>query len=195
MGIGVDRPTDSLIEQLGLEKGVGLVVREVLPKSPADQAGIKLHDVLIELNGVAITQDPLSFRKAVDGIKGDTPIDAVVIRKAKKEIVKGIKLPEKQDVRPINVLPGGNTVITNMNRARDMFTIFHREGAATYQIRGKVAEGKDVVEEIAITVGADRKTYKSVDEVPADHQKKVQHLMKLLGEPPVEKKADPKNAV
>ena len=43
--------------------------------------------------------NPEEFRKLVEGIKADTPVDAVVLRKGKKETIKGLSLPEAKAVQ------------------------------------------------------------------------------------------------
>jgi hypothetical protein len=94
LGVRVDRPSDALADQLDLKKGQGLVILDVVPDTPAAQAGLKPHDVLVELNGKPVANDRDAFAGMVEGIKSDTPVDAKVIRKGKEETVKGIKLRE-----------------------------------------------------------------------------------------------------
>jgi beta-lactamase regulating signal transducer with metallopeptidase domain len=94
LGVHVDQPSPTLADQLGLAKNVGLVIEQVVPDSPAAKAGLKVHDVLLELNGESVTNDPQTLRKLVDGIKAKTPVSAVVLRKGKKETIEGITLPE-----------------------------------------------------------------------------------------------------
>jgi beta-lactamase regulating signal transducer with metallopeptidase domain len=94
LGALVDVPNPTLIDQLDLPKDQGLIVEDVLPDSAAAKAGVKAHDILLELNGKAVPSKPEDFLKQLDGIKANTPVDAVVMRKGKKETVKGLSLPE-----------------------------------------------------------------------------------------------------
>jgi hypothetical protein len=96
LGVMVDPASETLADQLGLKKGQGLVVRDVMPDSPASKAGLKAHDVLVELNGKPVPGNVGEFAQMVSEIKADTAVDARVIRKGKEETVKGIKLGEAQ---------------------------------------------------------------------------------------------------
>jgi beta-lactamase regulating signal transducer with metallopeptidase domain len=96
MGIRVDRPSPALVDQLDLPKGQGLVVREVLTDSAAAKAGLKPHDVLLQFNGKAISDEPADFSEMVRDAKADTPLTVVVKRKGKEETIKGLSLPEQR---------------------------------------------------------------------------------------------------
>jgi serine protease Do len=54
IGISVNAPDDAVRAQLGLPEGQGVVVNDVVSGSPAEAAGIKKHDVVLELNGKPI---------------------------------------------------------------------------------------------------------------------------------------------
>jgi beta-lactamase regulating signal transducer with metallopeptidase domain len=94
LGVQVSKPSEALVDQLDLPKDQGQVVEQVVPDSPAAKAGLKPHDILLELGGKAVPADYQEFVKEVQDIKADAKVDAVVLRKGKKETVKGITLPE-----------------------------------------------------------------------------------------------------
>lgn len=48
IGVGCSPATETLRSQLKLDTGVGLVVDHVVPGSPADKAGLKVHDLLLK---------------------------------------------------------------------------------------------------------------------------------------------------
>src|SRR5207253_11191539 len=50
IGISAVGPNDAVRAQLGLPEGHGVVVNEVVSGSPADKAGIKKHDIILELD-------------------------------------------------------------------------------------------------------------------------------------------------
>ncbi len=114
LGTGVAKPSATLADQLDLPHDQGVVVERVVPNSPADKAGIKPHDILLELNGKPVPADPAGVAKLVAGIKADTPVEAVVLRKGKRETLKGLTLPEAKAAAPalgsgaFPGLPGGN---------------------------------------------------------------------------------------
>src|SRR5262249_46785080 len=74
LGVRVDPASDELAEQLDLPKGHGLVVREVVPESAAAKAGIKPHDILLELNGKPVTNRYDELVRLVADIKPDKAI-------------------------------------------------------------------------------------------------------------------------
>ena len=103
LGVRLLKPSDTLAEQLDLPKGQGLVIDQVLPETPAAKAGLKPHDILLEVGGKVVPDNPADFAKKVVGeIKADAKVDLVVLRKGKKETIKDVALPEAK------VPPGGN---------------------------------------------------------------------------------------
>jgi hypothetical protein len=94
LGARVEKPSAALTDQLNLSQGQGVVINEVLPDSAAAKAGLKASDILLEIDGKLVPNDPQEFHQIIDGIKANTPVDAVVLRKGKKETVKGLSLPE-----------------------------------------------------------------------------------------------------
>jgi S1-C subfamily serine protease len=94
LGARFQQPDDTLIAQLGLAEGNGLVLTEVPDGSVAAKAGFMASDILLKLDGKDVSSTVIEFTSALGAIKADTPIDAVVLRKGKEETIKGIKLPE-----------------------------------------------------------------------------------------------------
>lgn len=124
LGVLVDAPSETLAEQLNLKKGQGLVVREVVPDSPAAAAGLKTNDIILDLNGKAVPNDVGQFSQMVGEIKSDTPVDAKVLRKGKEETIKGIKLregtPDGGGLRPLQPLqPARPGADPNKDRDKD----------------------------------------------------------------------------
>jgi beta-lactamase regulating signal transducer with metallopeptidase domain len=95
LGARIEPPSAALADQLDLPKGKGMVIDQVMPDSAAAKAGLKVNDILLELNGQTVTSDAQEFIRMVHEIKANTPVDAVVLRKGKKETVKGLSLPEE----------------------------------------------------------------------------------------------------
>lgn len=94
LGVGVSKPSPTLVEQLDLPKGQGLILDEVAPDSAAAKAGLKPHDILLELDGKPVSTDPAAFVRQLQTIEADKAIEAVVLRRGKRETIKGVKLPE-----------------------------------------------------------------------------------------------------
>jgi beta-lactamase regulating signal transducer with metallopeptidase domain len=207
LGVLVEKPGGALADQLDLPKDQGLIVEEVVADSAAAKAGMKAHDVLLELNGKPVPSDVEKFAKQLEDVKANTPVDAVVLRKGKKETLKGLSLPEVkradgaagfqgfQNFQPFpggfpnvpnipNVpnLPnfqGGNGVMTTVMRTDDRFTTRYQEGTLSITVTGKVADGKPQVNEINVVDGGAKHKFESVDKVPEQYRDKVKHLVEM----------------
>jgi len=90
LGVEVSTPSAALADQLDLPKGQGLVVRAVKPDSPAAKAGLKEHDILLELNGQPVPDRAVAFVKLVAKVEANKPTKAVVMRKGRKTTVEGL---------------------------------------------------------------------------------------------------------
>jgi hypothetical protein len=207
LGARVEPPGATLTEQLDLPKGQGLVLREVLPDSAAAKAGLKRHDVLLELNGKPVPDQIPGLVKLMNDIKADAKVDAVIVRKGKKETIKGLSLPEAKAVAPGFGFPnpppvvggppaafqplagpaglggfmpaGGGQVITTMFRTPDRFTLRHQEGSLILTLTGKVADGKAKVDEINVQDGLQSHKYESLDKVPEQYRDKAKNLIEM----------------
>ncbi len=99
LGVHAEKPSDALADQLDLPKGQGLVVVQVVAGSAAAKAGLKPNDVLLELAGKTVPNEPAGLAKIVAALKTKEPVEAVVLRKGKKETLKGLALPEVKTAR------------------------------------------------------------------------------------------------
>ena len=79
--------TLELAESLGLEKPEGALIDEVIEGEPADNAGLRHGDVIVEINGKKIT-DTKSLLNRVAETPPGSEADLVVIRNGKKETFK-----------------------------------------------------------------------------------------------------------
>jgi hypothetical protein len=93
-GMSLQRPLPILVEQLQLPPMQGLALADVKADSPAAAAGLLRYDVLIEVNGKPIPSDVVVFRNDLKDVKPGTDLTFVVVRRGKRETIKGFKLPE-----------------------------------------------------------------------------------------------------
>jgi hypothetical protein len=132
----------------------------------------------------------------LDDIKPNTPVDALVLRKGRKETVKGVMLgeakarPQRPGFQPFQFpnfpfpggLPGGigvgNVTIT---RTGDSFTATSSDGGTTFKVTGKVENGKATAESIEVTDGNQTKTYQKIEDVPEGQREKVKALLNAAG--------------
>jgi hypothetical protein len=184
-GAVLEAPGATLREQFDLPRGQGLVLRDVPTGSAASKAGLKANDVLLELNGKPASSEAAEFARQLADIKADTPVDVVVLRKGKKETIKGLTLPE---ARAIPAPPVHST--TTLSRNGDQFNVRHNEGPLSITISGKVDDGKAVPAEIVVQDGFDRNRYPSIDKVPEKYRDQAQRLIDFSG--PLKPRAEAK---
>ena len=108
LGVAVENVPLSFTRHVkGLVPGQGLMVVGVLPQTPAEKAGLKAEDLLIELNGSVLkTQEQMARVVNTVDAKAATPLecDVVYLRDGDRHAVK--LLPQ---LRPQNMLVlGGN---------------------------------------------------------------------------------------
>ena len=99
IGISVIGPNDYMRAQLGLTDGKGMVVNQVEKGSPAEKAGVKKYDIVLELNGKPI-DSPESLKRQVQ---------------AAQEYVSALKILRAGKPMTINVLPATRKVEVSPN--------------------------------------------------------------------------------
>jgi beta-lactamase regulating signal transducer with metallopeptidase domain len=99
LGVSVSKPGPTLAEQLDLPRDQGLTLEEVRPGSAAAKAGMKRHDILLELDGNPVPSDLGEFAKQLAALPAQKPIPAVVLRRGKRETLKELTLPEAKAAR------------------------------------------------------------------------------------------------
>ena len=100
LGILIQDVTRELAESFGMDRPGGALVAQVLPDSPAQKAGIKVGDVVLEFNGVTIT-DSASLPPMVGRTHIGDEVQVKLIRNGKPLTVKVRigELPPEDDVK------------------------------------------------------------------------------------------------
>lgn len=83
IGINVQTITADLARGLGLGRDYGIVISDIAPGSPADQAGLKVRDVILEMDGAPVETVPW-FAAAMHLHDSGAPLELIVLRRAKK---------------------------------------------------------------------------------------------------------------
>lgn len=78
--------TEEMASQFGYDQAGGVLIADVLEDGPADKAGIKSGDIIIELEGEKI-KDNSSFRSDVARIMPDKSAKFTIVRNGKRKIV------------------------------------------------------------------------------------------------------------
>jgi len=84
LGVMIQQVTPELAENFGLDRPIGALVGQVMPDSPAEKAGLKAGDVILEYNGKEVSQ--MSMLPAMVASTGvGEKASLVLIRDGKKQ--------------------------------------------------------------------------------------------------------------
>jgi serine protease Do len=100
LGILIQDVTRDLAESFGMERPGGALVAQVLPDSPAEKAGIKVGDVVMEFNNIPI-DNSASLPPIVGRIQVDQEVPVKILRDGKTRTVK-VKigeLPPEEEIK------------------------------------------------------------------------------------------------
>jgi membrane-associated protease RseP (regulator of RpoE activity) len=86
LGVAVHPASPTLQQQLELPPALGLLVHHVAPGSPADRAGIRPHDILLQLNGQLLIV-PDQLEGLLRGLPTDTPVPLELMRARERLIL------------------------------------------------------------------------------------------------------------
>ena len=106
LGVETSQVPDVVSEQLGMAKGLGLVVEYVVPNSPAASAGIQQNDILKMLND-QILIEPSQLRKLLQTFSEGTDVTLTILRKGQEQKIT-VKLTKKEMPQRHSLMPGGN---------------------------------------------------------------------------------------
>ena len=87
LGVFIQDLTPDLAKSFGLKETKGVVVPKVVPDSPADKAGVKTGDVILEVGGKAV-KNAQQLKNRVASLPIGKEVDVVVQRNGKKLTLK-----------------------------------------------------------------------------------------------------------
>jgi hypothetical protein len=106
LGVETSQVPNVVSEQLGLTKGLGLVVDYVVPNSPAASAGVQQNDILKMLND-QILMEPTQLRKLLQTFSEGTEVTITILRKGQEQKIT-VKLAKKEMPQRHSMMPEGN---------------------------------------------------------------------------------------
>jgi len=107
LGVGLQPVDEDLAPALGIPKNTGELVRTIVPNGPAAQAGIQQGDVIVKVNGQAVTPDQtVSYLVANQKVGSRVPIE--IIRNGKRGTVY-VTLADRPTEEALNKIAGGDT--------------------------------------------------------------------------------------
>ena len=104
LGVETSQVPTVVSEQLGLSKGLGLVVEYVVPNSPAAAAGIQQNDILKMLNE-QILIEPSQLRKLLQTFSDGADVTLTILRKGQEQKVT-VKLTKQERPQHHSWAPG-----------------------------------------------------------------------------------------
>jgi hypothetical protein len=201
-GAVVAPPPEIVADQLDLPANKGLAVLEVRPDSPAEKAGIRKNDILIEFAGKSVPADTVDFTRDVREHKVGEEVDAVVIRRGKRETIKGIKLAEFEDggrfggripdlrlpnlpgVRGIGGVAAGNGDSIRVRVQNDEFQVELTNGEVKATLKGTRENGKMTPKEIRIQDGDKVIETQDPSQVPERYRPLLERMAHAVGAGP-----------
>lgn len=101
LGIVVQPVTEDMAANLSLNNVRGLIVSQIQPGSAAERAGMKRGDVILALNGNAVS-DPNSFRNDVAGTPPGNTVTLRVLREGNEQEMRATLEEFKVEERPVS---------------------------------------------------------------------------------------------
>lgn len=134
LGVGIQAVTPDLANSFQLSKAQGALVTNVMPGSPADQAGIQRGDVIVEYEGQAV-EDPRGLQGQVVGTVVGNTISLVVMREGKKVTLRPVIREQDEP--------------TQVAKASPMKQDGPFAGVAVQDLNGRLAQQLGIAEEVS----------------------------------------------
>jgi serine protease Do len=134
LGVGIQAVTPDLANSFQLKKAQGALVTNVMPGSPADQAGIQRGDVIVEYEGQTV-EDPRALQGQVVGTVVGNTISLVVMREGKKVTLRPVIREQNEPTQVAQVSP--------------MKQDGHFAGVAVQELDGRLAQQLGIAEEVS----------------------------------------------
>ncbi len=164
LGVFLQDLTPQLVRYFRLSEGKGILISRVIQNSPADRAGLREGDILIEI-GDHDVEDRESYLTLIEGYRVNDPIPLRYLRngKEKKATVKGIEItPDRamlisREWLGLAVAEGaGGVVIQKADRHSEAYRIGLRPGDLIRRVNNRsVRSLKDYQEAIEQVLNAE----------------------------------------
>ena len=166
LGVLIQKVTPEIAESLGMERGYGALVANVSKDGPAEKAGVKVGDVIVEFDGKEVKDSgdlPI--------IVARTPVDKKVRMKVlrdKKEVMLNVAVGELKEEEVVASVPEkgelGMTVQRVTPQMAESLGLEKPEGVVVTDVESGSAADEAGIRRGDVIVQIDRKTIRSVDE-------------------------------
>jgi serine protease Do len=114
LGVGIQKLTSEMAESKGLKSTEGALVNQVFEGGPADKAGLKTGDVIVEFNGKPV-KEPNELQGAVAWTVPGAKAEMIVMRDGqKKTLTLTIEKRTEQVVEAANEKPGAPATLKEL---------------------------------------------------------------------------------
>src|SRR3990172_30081 len=166
LGVLIQRVTPEIAESLGMDKGYGALVANVTKNGPADKAGVKVGDVIVEFDGKEVKDS-----SDLPIIVARTPVDRrarMKVLRDKKEITLTVSVGELKDEEVVASAPEkgelGLTVQRLTPQMAESLGLDKSEGVVVTAIEPGSAADEAGIRRGDVIVEVDRKLVRNLDE-------------------------------
>jgi serine protease Do len=179
LGVLIQKVTPEIAESLGMDRGYGALVANVSKDGPADKAGVKVGDVIVEFDG-----QPVKDSGDLPIIVARTPVDKKVkmkVLREKKEVVLTVAVGELKDEQVAATTPEkgelGLTVQRLTPQIAESLGLDKTDGVVVSAVEPGSAADEAGVRRGDIILEVDRKAIRTVD----DYKKAIAAVSKGKG--------------
>ncbi len=121
LGVKGQEVTSDMAASLGMDRPAGMLVNGIHPASPAKEAGLKIGDVVVAVNGKGV-DDPAGFAYRVATLPIGGTVDVETLRNGQKlRVAMRLEPPPEKPSRDATVVKGRNplagTTLVNLSPA------------------------------------------------------------------------------
>ncbi|HKT32338.1 MAG TPA: DegQ family serine endoprotease [Gammaproteobacteria bacterium] len=139
LGVYVESVTPALAQALGLPQSNGAIVTQVMPDSQAEKAGIKPHDVIVSVNGNAVTS-AADVSNYIGLLRVGTPVTLGILRNGKPMTIHAtIGKAQSEQLAAASSSPQWGITVANIDESSPLYG----------QVKGVMVTGVDPNSEAA----------------------------------------------
>ncbi len=166
LGVLIQKVTPEIAESLGMDKGYGALVANVTKDGPADKAGVKVGDVIVEFDGKEVKDS-----SDLPIIVARTPVDKrarMKVLRDKKEISLTVSVGELKDEEVVASAPEkgelGLAVQRLTPQMAESLGLDRTEGVVVTAVEPGSAADEAGIRRGDVIMEVDRKTIRNLDE-------------------------------
>mgnify|MGYP001267510250 FL=1 len=166
LGVLIQKVTPEIAESLGMDKGYGALVANVTKDGPADKAGVKVGDVIVEFDGKEVKESSdLPF------IVARTPVDKrtrMKVLRDKKEVTLTVAVGELKDEEVVASAPEKGELGLSVQRLTPQMAeslgLDKTEGVVVTAVEPGSAADEAGIRRGDVIMEVDRKPIRNLDE-------------------------------